>query len=103
MNEPMNTNDTADPLGRLLAEARRHAPFGEPSGFGFETRLRAVLAAAAPGFAETLASLSWRFAAACLPVALAVFVFLALSHRHSLPDGVGGLVTQWAGLLPIGI
>jgi hypothetical protein len=99
----MNTNDTPDPLDRLFAEARRHAPFGEPSGFGFETRLRAVLAAPAAGFAETLASLSWRFAAACLPVALAAFVFLAVSHRHSLPDGVGGLVTQWAGLLPLGI
>lgn len=99
----MNTNDTPDPLGRLFAEARRHRPFGEPSGFGFETRLRAVLAAPVPGFAETLASLSWRFAAACLPVALAAFVLLAASHRHSLPDGVGGLVTQWAGLLTPGI
>jgi hypothetical protein len=36
-------------------------------------------------------------------VALAAFVFLAVSHRHALPDGVGGLVTQWAGLLPLGI
>lgn len=99
----MNTNDTPDPLDRLLAEARRHLPFGEPSSFGFETRLRAILAAPAPGLAETLASLSWRFAAASLPLALAAFVFLAVSHRHSLPDGVGGLVIQWAGLLPIGI
>ena len=99
----MNTNDNPVPLDRLFAEARRHAPFGEPSGFGFETRLRAALGAAAPGLAETLASLSWRFAAAFLPAALGAFVFLAVSHRHALPDGVGGLVTRWAGLLPLGI
>jgi len=99
----MNRNTPPDLLGRLFARASRHQPFGEPSGFGFETRLRSALAATAPGLAETLASLSWRFAAACLPVALAAFVFLAVSHRHSLPDGVGGLVTRWAGLLPLGI
>ncbi len=95
------------PLDRLLAEARLHRPFsetGEPSAFGFETRLRAALAGSSPGgFADCLASLSWRFSAACLPLALAAALFLAMSHRHALPDGVGGLVTQWAGLLPLGI
>jgi len=91
-------------LDRLLAEARDHRPFGEPRGFGFETRLRAALAESpAPGLADCLASLSWRFAAASLPLAFAAAAFLAISHRHALPDGVGGLVIQWAGLLPLGI
>ena len=97
----MNTNEPH--LDRLFAEARLHQPFGEPSAFGFETRLRAALAKATPGFAEIFASLSWRFAAASLPIALAAFVFLAMRHQHALPDGVGGLVTQWAGFLPLPI
>ena len=90
-------------LDRLFAEARLHPPFGEPGTFGFETRLRAGLAASAPSFAETLASFSWRFSAAFLPLILAAFVFLAMRHHHALPDGVGGIVTQWAGLLPLPI
>ena len=97
----MNTNDP--PLNQLFTEARSHQPFGEPSSFGFETRLRAALAKATPGFAEVFASLSWRFAAASLPIALGAFVFLAMRHQHALPDGVGGLVTQWAGFLPLPI
>jgi hypothetical protein len=97
----MNTNDP--PLNQLFTEARLHQPFGEPSSFGFETRLRAALVKATPGFAEVFASLSWRFAAASLPIALAAFVFLAMRHQHALPDGVGGLVTQWAGFLPLPI
>lgn len=97
----MNTNDP--PLNQLFTEARLHQPFGEPSSFGFETRLRAALAKATPGFAEVFAILSWRFAAASLPIALVAFVFLAMRHQHALPDGVGGLVTQWAGFLPLAI
>ena len=61
----MNTNDP--PLNQLFTEARLHQPFGEPSSFGFETRLRAALAKSTPGFAEVFASLSWRFAAASRP------------------------------------
>ena len=90
-------------LDRLFAEARGHLPFGEPRHFGFETRLRAALAASSPGFTECLASLSWRFSAAFLPLILAAFVFLAMRHHHALPDGVGGIVSQWAGLLPLPI
>jgi hypothetical protein len=26
-----------------------------------------------------------------------------MRHQHALPDGVGGLVTQWAGFLPLPI
>ncbi len=97
----MKTNDPI--LSTLFARARLHQPFGEPSSFGFETRLRSALAVAKPGFTEILASLSWRFAAASLPIAIAAFVFLATRHQHLLPDGVGGLVTQWAGFLPLPI
>lgn len=104
----MKHEDT--PLDRLLAAARDHAPFAASDGasaLGFETRLRAALADGAQGassaLAECLAKLSWRFAAASLPLALAAAVVLALSHRHALPDGVGGIVTQWAGLFPVGI
>ena len=100
----MNNEDASHPLDRLFVGARRHHPFGEPSSFGFETRLRAALAAdGQAGLVDCLAKFSWRFAAACLPVALGFALFLAMSHRHALPDGVGGLVTQWAGLIPIGI
>jgi len=95
-----NDDHTLDPL---FAEARGHHPFGEPVDFGFETRLRAALGASGPGFAECLASLSWRFSAAFLPLILAAFVFLAMRHHHALPDGVGGIVSQWAGLLPLPI
>ena len=88
-------------LARLLAEARLHLPFGAPSDVGFETRLRASLGAAAPGLGECLATLSWRFAAAGLPLAAAAALLLAFGHRHALPEGVGGLVTQWAAQLPL--
>jgi hypothetical protein len=97
----MNPNDPS--FDRLFAEARLHQPFGESSSFGFEARLRTALATATPGFTEIVASLSWRFAAASLPIALAAFVFLAMQHQYILPDGVGGLVTQWAGFLPLPI
>lgn len=90
-------------LDRLFGEVRPYLPFGEPSPLGFETRLRAALAVAPASLAECLARLSWRFAAASLPPALAAALFLVLSHRHSLPDGVGGLVGQWAGLLSSGM
>ena len=94
----------APPLDRLFTEARLHQPFGDPSAFGFETRLRAALGAGrGEGLADYLARFSWRFAAASLPLALAAALFLAMSHRHALPEGVGGLVAQWADLIPLGI
>ncbi len=104
----MNSDDTLPSFDRVLADARLHRPFSEgggPSDFGFETRLRAALAPnlPVPGFAECFASLSLRFSAIFLPPVLAVFAFLALNHRHSLPEGLGGLVAHWAGLLPFGI
>jgi hypothetical protein len=97
----MNEREPHPGLDRLLGEARAHLPFGEAPDFGFETRLRAALAAARPGLGDCLAALSWRFAAAGLPLALGAALFLAMSHRHALPDGLGGLVTQWAGQLPL--
>lgn len=94
--------DDSPELARLLADARLHLPFGEAPNLGFETRLRAALAAAAaPGLGECLATLSWRFAAAGLPLAAAAALFLAFGHRHALPEGVGGLVTHWAAQLPL--
>jgi hypothetical protein len=92
------------PLDRLFAEARLHAPFGEALDFGFATRLRAVLAAsdAEPAFADLIARFSWRFSAACLPLAIAVTVFLTLQYHYTLPEGVGGLVAHWMELLPLG-
>lgn len=93
------------PLEALLAEARRHRPFGDPSELGFETRLRAALGELShctpPTLADCLARLSWRFAVASLPVALAAAAFLAITHRDALPDGMGGLVHQWSELLPL--
>lgn len=90
-------------LESLFAAAREHSPFGEAPEFGFETRLLALLSETRPGVADYLASFSWRFAAASLPLAVAVLAFLALQHQHGLPDGFGGVVAQWTGLLPFGL
>ena len=92
------------PLDRLFAEARLHSPCGEALDFGFATRLRAVLAAsdAEPAFADLIARFSWRFSAACLPLAIGLTIFLTIQYHFSLPEGVGGLVTQWMDLLPLG-
>jgi hypothetical protein len=92
------------PLERLFAEARLHAPCGEAADFGFATRLRAGLAAATaePTFADLVSRFSWRFSAACLPVAIAVTVFLTLQYQSTLPEGVGGLVAHWMEFLPLG-
>lgn len=90
-------------LENLIASAREHLPFGEAPEFGFETRLRSLLAERRPGLADCLASFSWRFAAASLPIAFAALTFLALQHQHALPDGFGGVVEQWSGLLPFGL
>ena len=97
----MNDNS---PLERLFAEARQHQPGGEAGDFGFATRLRAALAGAAaePTFADLMARFSWRFSAACLPVALALTIFLSMQYHYSLPEGVGGLLAQWMDLLPLG-
>lgn len=94
-----------DPLDHLFAEAGRYAPFGEAGDFGFTTRLRVALAGvpAEPAFADLVARFSWRFSAACLPVIAGVFLFLTLQHQNTLPEGVGGLVSHWMDLFPLGI
>ncbi len=99
----MNPHDEDSALARLLAAARLHQPYGEPGSCGFETRLRAALAASAPGLFDCLATFSWRFAVPGLPLASAAALFVALRHEFALPDGVGGLVTQWSGLLPLAL
>ncbi len=96
----MNRDTT---LESVLAAAREHLPHGEAPAFGFETRLRALLAERRPGLADYLASFSWRFAAASLPLAVAAIAFLALQHQYGLPDGFGGVLAQWSGLLPFGL
>jgi hypothetical protein len=94
-----------DPLVPLFAEARHHAPFGEAGDFGFATRLRAALAdvPAEPAFADLMARFSWRFSAAFLPVIAGLFLFLTIQDYHELPEGVGGLVSHWMDLFPLGI
>lgn len=94
-----------NPLDHIFAEAGHYAPFGEAGDFGFATRLRATLASipAEPGFADLVARFSWRFSAACLPVIAGVFLFLTLQHHNTLPEGVGGLVSHWMDLFPLGI
>lgn len=91
------------PLNRLLKEAALHSPFGEASGFGFETRLRAALKDSSLTTADWVAKFSWRFFATCFPVLIALAVFLTMQHQLALPDGVGGLVTHWMEFLPLGI
>ena len=97
----MNTND---PFKHLIREARRYSPFGEVSDFGFETRLRANLSTAEPGVFDAIASLSWKFSIASLPVILAIGVFLAVQQQYDLlPQGVGNFVAQWSNYLPVEI
>lgn len=96
----MNDNH---PLNRLLKEAALHSPFGEASGFGFETRLRALLKESSLTTTDWVARFSWRFSAACFPVLIAVAVFLTMQHQLVLPDGVGGIVTHWMEFIPLGI
>jgi len=95
-----------DPLQSLIREAKCHAPFGEASAFGFETRLRSALAGGAVAgtdlsLADWFAKFSWRFSAACLPLALTFVVFLTIRHPYPLPEGVGGLVAHWMEILPL--
>lgn len=96
----MNDNH---PLNRLLKEAALHSPFGEACEFGFETRLRTKLKESSLTTTDWVAKLSWRFSAACFPVLITVAVFLTIQHQLVLPDGVGGIVTHWMELLPLGI
>jgi len=91
------------PLNRLLKEAALHSPFGEASGFGFETRLRAALKDPSLTTTDWVAKFSWRFSAACFPVLIAIAVFLTVQHQLVLPDGVGGIVTHCMEFFPLGI
>ena len=97
----MNTND---PIEKLLAEAREVSPFGEPQDFGFETRLRAGLAAIEPSVSDAIASLSWKFSLASLPILVAIAVFLAFQQQtHLLQSGIGDFVINWSHYLPVDI
>ena len=93
------------PIRQLLQDARAFAPFGEANPFGFETRLRAALAAAGSDLSVTdwIARFSWRFSAACLPVILGFAIFLTMQHHDTLPEGVGSLVAHWSEFLPLDI
>ncbi|MDF1851746.1 MAG: hypothetical protein P1U85_12990 [Verrucomicrobiales bacterium] len=89
------------PLNRLFGEAKSHAPHGEPSDFGFETRLRAALPEMTPSLADWIATFSWRFSAATLPLLVAMTVFLAMEQPGWVPEGVSGFVANWSSYLPI--
>ncbi len=86
-----------------LELARECRPFGEPSAFGFETRLRASLSEAFPSSAEMLARLSWRFTFACFPVLVISALFVGIQNSGFLPEGIGGVVSQWTMLLPVNL
>ena len=91
------------PLSNIFKAARSHCPFGDGSDFGFETRLRASLPEMAPSLAEWIAKLSWRFSAACLPLLVALTVFLAMEQTGWVSEGVSGFVSNWYNYLPIDI
>lgn len=95
----MNTNET-DPIADLFARARGHQPHGEPSDFGFATRLRAALAEPAPGLADWVSRFSWGVSAIATPAVVAAAVFLAFRHA-TLPDGIGGVLAHWSSYLPL--
>lgn len=91
---------THTPFETLVARARCHEPFGEPNSFGFETCLKAAIADSAPSGIELIGRLSWRFTIACLPLLLVAFVLLGFQHSDFLPEGLGGVVSQWSFLIP---
>jgi len=90
-----------DPLRRLFRLASEWRPFGDPHHIGFDTRLRAAIAAAESSTTEWLTRLSWRFSAASLPLLLALGAFLAYRHAGMPPEGIGDFVAHWAGYLPV--
>ena len=102
MNTNANTNSgSGDPVEPLLESARGYRPFGEPDSFGFETRLRAALGDVPPSLSECLSRLSWGVSAVSLPLLVLAAVFLAWQQSFLLPDGVGGVVSQWSNWLPV--
>jgi len=88
------------PLEKLFEQARGHQPLGDPGSFGFETRLRAALGDAGSSEIELLARLSWRFTLAALPVVLVAALFVGFQHAEFLPEGLGGVISQWSLLFP---
>ena len=89
------------PLTDLIQEARSYSPFGPGSDFGFETRLRAALPEMAPSLTDWIATFSWRFSVTCLPLLVALTVFLAMDQPGWVPEGVSGFVANWSNYLPI--
>ncbi len=89
------------PIFDLIETARHTTPFGEGSEFGFETRLRAAMHEVTPSVSEWVATFSWRFSFACLPLLVAVALFLAFGQTEFVPEGVGGFVSHWSSYLPI--
>ncbi len=87
---------------KLIELARKHQPAERPREFGFETRLRAALQESDATLLDAFASLSLRFSYACLPVLLAIAVFIAIQSGTSVPSGVGGFLAHWADFIPTG-
>ncbi|MEM6916420.1 MAG: hypothetical protein AAF491_07615 [Verrucomicrobiota bacterium] len=85
----------------LWDQSRQHAPNGEPSPLGFETRLRAAMAGAVPNGLEEMGRFSWRFTLASVPVLIFVAVLIGTQNPGYLPEGIGGVVSQWSALLPL--
>lgn len=94
----MKTNTDYD---SCLAKARIHEPFGGPTSFGFETRLRSAIAERIPSELEEMGRFSWRFTFASLPLLGCVSLFLGLNHSGFFPEGLGGVLSQWSLYLPI--
>lgn len=88
-------------LEETVDRAREHEPFGEPNSLGFETRLRAAMSEIVPSEFEILGRLSWRFSLACLPVILVASVVAGLQSPGFLPEGLGGVVSQWSVMIPV--
>lgn len=93
--------DTNPKYDTVWNESREHAPFGSPHSLGFETRLRAAIASAVPTGLEEVGRFSWRFTFASVPLLVILAVFLAFQNPGYLPEGIGGVVSQWSALLPL--
>ncbi|MDF1656398.1 MAG: hypothetical protein P1U58_02230 [Verrucomicrobiales bacterium] len=94
---------TNTPLETLFDEARGHEAFGEPNPFGFETRLQSAIAESGLSGIEVMGRLSWQFTIVCLPLLLTASLLLGFQNSGFLPEGLGGVVSQWSLLIPVDI
>ncbi len=92
-------------LDQLFADAGKFSPHGEPSHFGFETRLRAALRAAGRdlSLSEWIARVSWRFSVTAVPLLVTLAFAVSWQSQSILPEGMGDILIHWMEFLPLAL